>query len=263
MEGFCLVSFMEMWKKKLHAPGNGILLESGESYSLSGWDAFLDTMNGFIRSQKAEWGERYPTNEDVFRGRDRAEISGETAMEILWAWNFPFLVRLARRYPKESPEGLIVSSFENFRRAVDRYDERQGVRFLSFCRLSLEGAMKEEYFRNKTYRERQVLSLNTPVANPMDEELETIDLTADESQGTPELMEERDRRHREREQIRRLLAVVVLTERQSAVIEKVYFEDKSQADTARELGITPTSVRDALQGARRKLKRALEKEPMI
>lgn len=108
-----------------------------------------------------------------------------------------------------------------------------------------------------------MLSLNTPVANPMDEELETIDLTADESQGTPELMEERDRRHREREQIRRLLAVVVLTERQSAVIEKVYFEDKSQADTARELGITPTSVRDALQGARRKLKRALEKEPMI
>lgn len=123
--------------------------------------------------------------------------------------------------------------------------------------------MKEEYFRNKTYRERQVLSLNTPVANPMDEELETIDLTADESQGTPELMEERDRRYREREQIRRLLAVVVLTERQSAVIEKVYFEDKSQADTARELGITPTSVRDALQGARRKLKRALEKESMI
>ena len=111
MEGFCLVSFMEMWKKKLHAPGNGILLESGESYGLSGWDAFLDTMNGFIRSQKAEWGERYPTNEDVFRGRDRAEISGETAMEILWAWNFPFLVRLARRYPKESPEGVMTDIF--------------------------------------------------------------------------------------------------------------------------------------------------------
>lgn len=262
MEGFRLVSFMEMWKKKLRTPGHGLLLEGGESYGLSGWDAFLDTMNGFIKSQKEAWGQRYPTNEDVFRGRDRAEISDETAVEILWAWNFPFLLRLARRYPKESPDNLIASSFENFRRAVDRYDRKQGIRFLSYCRLSLEGAMKEEYFRNKTYRERQVLSLNRPVDNPMDEELETIDLTADESQGTLELMEERDRRYRERETIRRLLAVAVLTERQSAVIEKVYFEDKSQADAARELGITPTSVRDALQGARRKLKKALEKERM-
>lgn len=262
MEGFRLVSFMEMWKRKLQDLKEGLLLDAGESYGLSGWDAFLDTMNGFIKSQKEEWGERYPTNEDVFRGRDRAEISGETALEILWAWNFPFLVRLARRFPRESPDSLITSSFENFRRAVDRYDGNQGVRFLSYCRLSLEGAMKEEYFRNRTYRERQVLSLNAPVDNPMGEELETIDLTADESRGTLELMEERDQRYRERETIRRLLSVAVLTERQSAVIEKVYFEEKSQADTARELGITPTSVRDALQGARRKLKKVMEKERM-
>ncbi|MEE3453458.1 sigma-70 family RNA polymerase sigma factor [Dialister sp.] len=252
MDNFRLIDFMKAWQQRIAA--SPLTLQEGtESYGASPRQEFMNTMRTFVDYTRNEWAQRYPTSEDVLRGYHRSEIDDEKALEILWAWNFPYLVRLADSYTWESLEVLVISTFEPFRKAAFQYEESKKTPFLAYLKPYVEGAMKDEVRKNGLYRQRNEFSLNTP----LDGEMENVDYRADDRPDPSALIEEEDTISHIKNLTRKALKEAGLTEKQARVIEMIYFQDLKPVRVAEILQIDATSVRDAHQGAMKKLRKYL------
>lgn len=252
MDNFRLIDFMKKWQAQI-AAAPGLLQEGVEGYGASPRQEFMNTMRTFVDYTKNEWAQRYPTSEDVLRGYHRSEIDHEKALEILWAWNFPYLVRLADSYTWESLEVLVISTFEPFRKAAFQYEESKKTPFLAYLKPYVEGAMKDEVRKNGLYRSRNEFSLNTP----LDGEMENLDYQADDRPDPSALIEKEDTDARVKSLTRKALKEAGLTEKQARVIEMIYFQELKPQKVAEILKIDPTSVRDAHRGAMKKLRKYL------
>lgn len=256
MENFDLFAFMARWKEMVRRR-KSILQEGVSSYGVpKGTDAFLSAMTEFVTSTKKNWSSRYPTNEAVLLGMRQSEIDRRQCTEILWGYNFPYFRTLAAAYPKESQDDLIISIFESFDTAIERFNPEKGVKFLTFCSRWVTGSLKETNRKNMAYASHYQSTLDAPP----EEGGKTLDTEADDRPGPSALVETLDERNRNIEIVRNTLPHVQLTARQADVIDKIYYRHMGITETARSLGIDPTSVRDAERGALKKMKKYLEKQ---
>lgn len=256
MENFDLSAFLKKWQEKAETSG-AALQERGEAYGGHYVDLsreeFMKTMKEFIHFTKQEWGGRYPANKDVLRAFRRNEIDEEKAFEILWAWNFPYLVKLAGKYPSGSLEILVSSTYQRFRDAMVRYEEEKNDSFLAFLTPYVEGAMLDEIRKTRKYEDHYTCSLN----NPLDGGMEVIDYETDDRPDPSSLIEKEDYQSWVKDLSRKALREARLTRKQARVIDMIYFQDLKPQKVAAILQIDPTSVRDAHQGAMKKLRKYL------
>lgn len=143
--------------------------------------------------------------------------------------------------------------------AVNRFDENKGVKFSTFAVPTIVGAIKNDFYRDKsrfirkTIDRKQVIekisidSLNRII--PLKKDVEFVEWCSDNFDMDKEL-----------EKINLRIALNHLNDLQKKVIKLIYFEDKSQSEVAKILKTSQPNISRINRGALEVLRKILTPE---
>lgn len=164
-------------------------------------------------------------NELCFKAKNGDETSTE---EILKRFN-PLLISLAKRFPYDDFNDMLQDGREVLLRAIKEFDVNKGKEFIGFANMRLN------YFFIGRYRKRNLnLSLNVKAGD--DDEDEIIDLIESRNLSPEDEFFQNNLDEKLKNAFKKL------TEKQKNIIELYFFENRSMADIAREMGIGYQSI---------------------
>lgn len=169
----------------------------------------------------------------------------EKAKETLLMKLNPLIISSIRRYynKKDIYEDLIQDGYEVILKSIKDYDTDKGVHFLGYVK-----SMLKYCYLNK-HKEKKLLSLNEPI----DDELELMDLIIGDEEGPLKQIVEQD------ESSVLYNSLNCLTKRQKRIIADFYINGKAINEIAEELGISYRTVVNIKVSAMKKLKEIIVK----
>jgi RNA polymerase sigma-70 factor (ECF subfamily) len=182
----------------------------------------------------------------------------------VWEWLFEdaqlrYLLVFARRHlggeatAEDAEEAWGNFCVKRLNPVIDNYDPAKGLRFWDYLQFDFKRFCWDEGERNRKRRRREE-PLEPQIETEEGEFIEREFADDDENVAPQEALERKERQRAVRECVNQLL------EGYRAVIVRCYFEEKSVAEIAEELGISTSNVKIRLFRARSMLAACLEEK---